>query len=193
MNKKFTFGENSQLTKEAKIAACYSTDIAKSEIGYAFGNSNPDMNSIKFNKKGEDLIKMISSKKEALQTQYDAIEAQRAAIKVKLTETGIVFDQSIGNDYDRAVYDYNSTPEDIRELCYKYNDTYTCQRLMQEIKTCQTLIDNLDDKKTYNLSTPQLLSLQKAMEFDIMKAEGARGGKVIGHTKKGKPTFKFRI
>lgn len=188
-NKKYVFGENSQVVKAAKIAACYNTDIAKSDIGYAFGNSNPDMNSIKFNKKGEDLIKMISSKKEALQVQYDVIEAQRAAIKTKLIKAGIEFKQDPGANYDQAVYNYDTTPQDVRELCYQYNNTYTCERLMQEIKTCQTLIDNLDDKKTYNLSTPQLLSLQKAVEFDIMKAEGSRGGKVIGHTKSGKPIY----
>lgn len=175
--KEYVFGENSQLAKAAKIAACFgNNNIAKSEIGYAFSNSNPDMNSLKFSKKGEELKKMFSEKKEALQKQYNDIEVQRAAIKAKLIEAGFEFEQPLGSDYDRVKWDYNSTSEELRDLCYRYNETYVCQRLNQEIKTCQALIDNIEDKKTYNLSTPQLLSLQKAMEFDIIKG-GVGSGK----------------
>ena len=46
-NQEYTFGQNSQLAKEAKIASCFNNEISKSEIGYAFSNSNPDMNSLK--------------------------------------------------------------------------------------------------------------------------------------------------
>lgn len=190
MNNQYTFGKNSIASKEAKISAVYkNSDINKSELGYAFGNSNPDMNSLKFPKKGGDLITMLSTKKEALQEKLDGIEAQKAAIKTQLAELGITFSTTnTGDDYDRANYDQN-TPQEVRELIYQYNDYYACRSLENEIKTAQALIDNLDSKKTYTLSTPQLISLQKAMEFDIEKSEGARGGHVIGHTKSGKPVY----
>ncbi len=197
MNNQYTFGKNSIISKEAKINAVYkNSDINKSELGYAFGNSNPDMNSLKFPKKGEDLIKMLKGKRSALQEKLDGIEAQKAAIKTKLVELGIIFRGVDDDGYDRADYDQN-TPQEVRELIYQYNDYYACRTLKNEIKTAQALIDNLDDKKTYTLSTPQLISLQKAMEFDIeggsendiLKAEGSRGGKVIGHTRTGKPIY----
>ena len=193
-NKEYIFGQNAQESKALKIASCFNNDLSKSELGYAFSNSNPDMNSLKFNKKGTDLIKMFEDKKTTLQAQIDAIEVQRAAIKEKLIEAGIVFQTPLEGGYERAIYDCNSTPDDIRSLCYTFNDTYGCQRLMQEIKTCQALIENLDEKKTYNLSTPQLLSLQKALDTDIVKGgEGSKGGKIIGHTKSGKPIYKTSI
>jgi hypothetical protein len=192
-NKEYVFGQNSQLAKELKIAACFgNSEINKSEIGYAFSNSNPDMNSLKFNKKGSDLKKMIADKKTSLEEKYNTLTAQVTAAKVKVIEAGIEMKKDTFDDCDRPVYDYNSITDEQRKLVYTYTDLlYPCNRLNNEIKTCQALIDNLDEKKTYTLSTPQVLSLQKAMEFDIEKGggEGSRGGKIIGHTESGKAIY----
>ena len=44
------FNNPFETVKGAKIASCFSnSDLNKSELGYAFTNSNPDMNSLKLN------------------------------------------------------------------------------------------------------------------------------------------------
>lgn len=163
---------NQNSVKKAKIDACFSnSEISKSDLSYAFSNSNPTMNGLKFTKKGEDFIKLLNDKKSQLQTKYDAALVKSGVLKAKLVEAGVKFEKD-SNDNDYPVYDYSATPEELRQAIYAYTDSlYPCNRLKEEIGICQLLVDNLDPKKSYDLSTPQLLSIQKAVEFDIEKSK----------------------
>lgn len=177
-NNSYTLGENVLEAKGAKIAACYNgSEINKSEIGYAFTNSNPSPTAIQFPKKGELLIKMISDKKNSLQEKYDFLKVREGILKEKLIELGITFRERVNDDdttWGEPVWNYDQTDDATKKIIYEYQDLgYPCRRLREEIKTCQLLIDNLDAKKSYSLSISQLSSLQKAMNFDIEKAETA--------------------
>lgn len=78
-----------------------------------------------------------------------------------------------------------------------YNDLayqYICRCV--DIEYLKMFTENLDDKKNYQLTIPQMvdLGIEKSEENDIEKGgEGSKGGKVIGHTKSGKPVYENSI
>ncbi len=89
---------------------------------------------------------------------------------------------------------YASSQEEA-DLCNTYN--FLAQQYISrcvDVHYLTIFMNNLEEKKSYTLTIPQLVQLgiekgDTEDDNDIEKAEGSRGGKVIGHTKSGKPIY----
>lgn len=79
------------------------------------------------------------------------------------------------------------------DMCQMYNmlcDQYVSRGI--DIEYLTLFMNNLQDGKSYSFTLPQLadLGIEKGEENDIEKGgAGSRGGKIIGHTKSGKPIY----
>ncbi len=94
----YVFGQNTQISKRLKIVSMFS----KSELAYAFSNSNLGANSLKIDKKGEDIINSLTEKRDALQIKHNIVQSSLIAAKAALIEENIKFETSSSNKYSVA-------------------------------------------------------------------------------------------
>jgi hypothetical protein len=213
-------GEKKEQTKKVvpveKIdAEKYHDKLEKGEISeklaYGYGSGNDQL---KFTKTGAEIKAILPGTITKLESTKTEIEAKMAALAVAAgcepTEiyscSGICkvelmrYPYNIASTpYDSVAQKYPDSTDEQKAMC-QYNElTYTLKSVMEDCATCKVILKEVEDKKKYDLSVSQLVAislgddLSKGEETDeLEKAEGSRGGKIIGHTKSGKAIYEAK-
>jgi hypothetical protein len=216
IDKKTAGGKESEKDYE-DVKKSVLADIQKGDISYKMSSSYGGDQPILFTKKGSELKETSKIKKVQLDERLAATQTELTVLKTNLEEEGIKFiaNGNSNNPNPCPVYQ-KDMDKDTESLFYKYQDLlYRYNDLRCDIKALEIIIENAEDNKNYTCSIGQLISLEKAQENDIekgeklkksfealglsnledndlFKAEGSKGGKVIGHTKSGKPIYSHK-
>lgn len=166
-------------------------------LGYGYGNGSEP---IKFTKTGKELKDAMPSVIAKLTEQRTVLVGQMSGFKII---AGIEpsadgrYDWKTCETYDEVSKQY-LTPTNEQKACRSYNDClYQLKSIDEDIRACQAIMTGVNDKQTYNLTISQLVALnidnalKKAVDEDDLEkgGEGSKGGKVVGHTKSGKPIY----
>lgn len=152
------------------------------------------------------LVKLIGVEPDSPQNSYyvKTIQVMRYAYDLCYPKTE--------KDFSGTYVTAEKTDNNI--YCEQYNTlSYTLVSVMEDISCIETIVNNVEDKKAYELSISQITALglsdvvakgeidledddfiksvndQIAAHDALEKAEGSKGGKVIGHTKSGKAIY----
>lgn len=161
--------------KAAQMASCFSNvdEIRKGEIsdrlanGYGSG-SEP----IKFKKTGKEIIEKLPSIESTLTNAKAVINAELAALKIKIGSDPT--ESYSSKKFNLLRYPYKMTetaydplnrcyldPTESQTCCAKYNDL--CWQLLdieQDLEAIKVIGSNLESERSYDLSVGQLVALQ---------------------------------
>lgn len=185
--------------------------IEKSHASDAFRYS--DSQAFKIDLTGEEIkekcksaIPFLITQKEALkEIAQDALNQCEGIVPDDTRKDGLISYAVFSYDLKEPKRDQYSNTYPERNDCQKQMDRYNSAiyqmlELSKDIVTLQTLANTVNDAKEYSLTLNQVVAIsmgyteselaEKAIEVEIEKGgEGSKGGKVIGHTKSGKPIY----
>lgn len=120
-----------------------------------------------FEKKGSEVKLLIPKTIEALTNKLNLIETslpkmeEEIGIEPNEISTPVYEDKTI--TYKRFGYKQNDecTDKDVKQKMYQYNENvYLCGNIKSDIKTCQVLLENIEDNKKYKFTLKQLTALK---------------------------------
>ena len=159
-----------------------------SSISQAYSSHKSD--NITFSKKGSELKGTLYAKKYVLEQDIATCIQKMLAIKKEIGESksgsreGQV--ENVENNMEYAL-PYDSVSEmtdDQKKLIKEHREyMYKHRSLTEDLKMVQTLLDNLEDSKTYTLSLEQMNTIQKG---DIANEFPSYGDKQMTFSKTGK-------
>lgn len=130
-------------------------DIEKSHVTSAFKYGQQK---ITFKKKGSEIKGMAKTKKAQYESLCGAYKQKALAIKKELIDS--CGDAVKFNENGRVDYDYDQVDKEKRKLIYSYNDSrWKYQDMKEEISVLDSIIDNIEDNKSYELTLEQVHAL----------------------------------
>jgi len=170
-------------------------DIVKGDIQYAFPSYGDSK--ITFKKTGAEIKAFLMVKKAELETKTKLYETKATVLLASLKESGHEPSEPEGmyGDDDSAYFTFTYKERedangDTKKQMGMYNAlAYRMKSVERDLKFMDTMIENLDDKKTYPLTPSQLTTLSKAEMSDTinkaMSSESRKVSKVMGEYEAG--------
>jgi hypothetical protein len=153
------------------------------KIAYGYGGASEAFKFVKtgaqIKEKLPTIIAVLEMEKATLIAQLTNIQGTIGIAPTRKMQTSFTKDIALSDypyemcdaPYDEVLRKYG-TPTDQNLLCSKYNSlAYVCRNVCEDIMTAQTVLANVEDKKTYTLSVNQLVALGFT-EAPIQKSEG---------------------
>lgn len=153
------------------------TELKKGDISYKLQSGTEGM---VFSKKGSEFKTLAQAKLAQLEERCASYITRMTKLKEHLEKEGVKFVcttiKEEGIECWRPTYQWVQNPNDEQQIqqskINEYNDlNWRGQDIRQDCKVLRTLIDNVEDNKSYNVNISQLSALEKSDKDTLSKGE----------------------